>query len=259
MRAATLAGMFAHLRCAVLFALATAACSAPPPAPAPASAPPPVTPAPRTPELVLPAGWAGLAPAEFETALVRWTPAGEVRDPAPALAAELERALAGGGTRALRAALVLARARGPVASELLLAHLEHDARRAASRDVSSESAIVAARAFALGATARASTARLVALSSGARAHPDPRVRVECAASAVLAGDRAARALLAAVWSGGTTFGLGENELAPLQERALGALAQRAGTVPLVSPFAAQRARAEELARIQALLAARAAP
>lgn len=246
--------MIARLRCAVFLALATVACSAPPPAPPPAVAPPQVAPAPRVPELKVSADWAELAPAAFETALENWTPPGETRDPAPALAAELERALAGGGVRALRAAVVLARARGPVASELLLAHLEQRAAGGAG-----ESAIVAARAFALGATTRASTARLVALSSGARAHPDPRVRVECAASAVLAGDRAARALLAAVWSGGTTFGLDENELAPLQERAIGALAQRAGTVSLVSPFAAQRVRAAELARIQKLLAERAAP
>lgn len=234
--------------------LLASACRAPAVVAPPIAAPPaPLAAEPHTAELELPAGWSELAPAEFEAALERWTPPGERRDPAAPLAAELTRALAAGGPRALRAALVLARARGPVASESLLAHLERGGAGPAD-----EAALVAARAFALGATARDSTRRLAALATGARAHVDPAVRVECAASALFGGEPSARALLAAVWIGTAHFGLGEDELAPLQERALAALAEAAGTEPRATPWAPQRVRVDELARIDALLNQRAA-
>jgi hypothetical protein len=141
------------------------------------------------PTTALPADWAASEPLVFE----RWVEETFPEDAPvvlsdPALS-ELGAALGaasepGGGSPAVRAAVVLARSGDPRGPELLLERLE---RRVLGPDRASDAADVVAAA-ALAELGPADTgARLAALAAGDEPHPDLEVRVECAAGALVRG------------------------------------------------------------------------
>ncbi|MCA8981501.1 MAG: hypothetical protein H6831_07525 [Planctomycetes bacterium] len=132
-----------------------------------------------------PAGWNSCSPYGFE-ALAAKVPSGDEaflwkQSALDAFKQALERE----DQTSVRAAVLCARSRDPLAGEVLLARLE--ARRLGPARNSDAGDVVAAAGLA-GWHFRADLAdRLAALSSGAGPHPDLEVRVECAASALRLG------------------------------------------------------------------------
>jgi hypothetical protein len=214
---------------------------------------------PRAPEFEVPAGWEGLTDLAFERALDGWLPPDEKRRLTPAGLAALEHALEPGDATAVRAAVLLARTRDPLAGEVLLARLEKRFAPPAGATERDAADVVAAAAFAQGTSARDPGARLAGLAVGRRPHPDLGVRVECARSALQLGRDQVIPYLLQVLRVGTAAGRAlpgaerVDDLAWAQVRASEALSARAGTPCRFRPEASVREREEEAARLEALL------
>lgn len=138
--------------------------------------------------LELPADWDTRSSVAFERWIESALPAQAVTSLSPAAADELAAALDTPGERAVRAAVVLGRARTPRASQRLLAFLE--TRRVFEARAADAAAVVAARGLRNAADAPQLVPRLDALAVGALAHPDLEVRVECATAALDLGSPA---------------------------------------------------------------------
>jgi len=202
-------------------------------------------------EFGLAPGWETLAAHEFEKLLLGATADGAPRDPDAALQAALERALAAGGAPALRAVLILARARGPRAGERLLALLEAPAAQ-------HDAQLLELAALALGrGTSAQDAARRLGNAAGTRTPHGPAVRVACAASALDLGWEPAVALLLEALERPPAWGLDEARSAALETTAAEALARYAGTRSRYVAWAALAERSAERQRLAALCAARA--
>jgi hypothetical protein len=140
-------------------------------------------PAPRSERFELPEDWASVSALTFEREVAARGEQGGFL-----AAADLEAlrgALGHGDAVAVRAAVLLANSRDPLAERALLERLEE---RAVSPTRHGDAAdVVAAAALAGRALAEGAPERLAALAVGPRPHPDIEVRVECAASALGAG------------------------------------------------------------------------
>lgn len=256
-----------HTALAALLAVLPA-CTSPPPAPPadPVHAPPPAAtsrpPAPgRSPESgppverELPEGWSAVAPVVFEEIVdglaggrFTWTDDG---------LDELARALDRVDETSVRAAVLLAHARGDGPAETLLARLERRGEAAVRAHDAGD--LVAAAALA-GRGRAGAPARLEALAVGPRPHPDLEVRVECARSALASGRdavipflvRVLRALTPAErddppdWERVTTMSWAKH-------RAAEALAARAGVACEFRPDGSWEHQMSEAARLEALL------
>jgi hypothetical protein len=206
-----------------------------------------------------PAGWESQTDLAFERAIDGWLPAGEPRRVSEATLAELGGALSGGDVAAVRAAVMLGRARDPKADEVLLARLEERVSTLPGQSERDAADVVAAAALAAGTRAREAAARLTGLAVGRRPHPSVCVRVECARSAIALGRDESIAGLLAVLREGTTAGrvIGPDEdsddLAWAQVRAAEGLAARAGTTSRFRPEGSVADREAEAARLEGLL------
>lgn len=239
--------------------IAAIAPTEPPRAAAPApSAAPSAAPAPTV-EVF--AEWDRLRRALFEEAVRAWLPGGTRARLGAQTLTELSTALAEGGERAVRAAILLAESHDPAAQEALLACLERRVDREAAADPTGDASdVVAAAAFrAPDPAVRECGARLEALGSGAKPHPDLDVRVECAAAALTLGRTRTIPFLVRVLREGTTTQAARvdwkrgGDVTFAQIRAAEALAQQAGVDGRFRPDGSAAARSAEADRLERLL------
>jgi hypothetical protein len=141
----------------------------------------------------LPHDWSRAHSARFERLLDEHLPLGSSTALAPADLAQLRDGLAAQPAIATRAALWLARAHHPDASEVLLARLEE--RHAGADRAADVGDATGAAALGRAPLARDTLPRLRALAVGDAPHPDLEVRVECALAVLAAGDRSVVPLL----------------------------------------------------------------
>ncbi|MDP6409853.1 MAG: hypothetical protein QGI46_10790 [Planctomycetota bacterium] len=132
---------------------------------------------------MLPTCWASVSALAFEREVSRLAPAGGALERADL--ALLAKVLEAGDGRSVRAAVLLARSRDPLAARALLERLEQRARAPTRHGDAGD--VVAAAALAESELEAGALERLTALAVGPRPHPDIEVRVECAASALSAG------------------------------------------------------------------------
>ncbi len=251
---------------AALSAIALAACATPPPpvaevapAPAPAASAPADEPEPPAVELL--AGWDRSSREDFENAARAWVPDGARARLSAASVTELSSALAAGGERSVRAAILLAKSGDPSAQEALLASLERRVDREAALDPTGDACdVVAAAALrSSDAAVRECGARLEALATSPKPHPDLDVRVECAASALAQGRTRTIPFLLRVLREGTTAQTARvdwkrgADLSFAQTRAADALARHAGVPSQFSPDGSAAARAAEADRLERIL------
>jgi hypothetical protein len=203
----------------------------------------------------LPHDFATAHSARFERLLDEHLPLGTSTELPPAQLEQLARTLAGSPGEATRAALWLARAHHPAASEVLLAHVEE--RRTGPARADDVGAAVAATALGRAPLARDTLPRLRELAVGANPHPDVEVRVECALAVLAAGDRSVVPLLVRVLRIDTPSEAREGPLTDSPttawvrgraDRALTALLGRPYRDRTDAPFAEREAWADELER-----------
>lgn len=198
---------------------------------------------------------------DFEDAARSRFPDGQRTRLTSAALTDLASALAGGGERAVRAAILLARSRDPAALETLLANLERRVDREAQADPTGDACdvIAAAGLCAPDTGVRDCGRRLEALGLGSRPHPDLDVRVECASSALALGRERAIPFLVRVLREGTSAQAARvdwkrgGDVAFAQIRAAEALARRAGVEALYRPDDSLAERAAEAARFERIL------
>lgn len=203
----------------------------------------------------LPRDFATAHSARFERLLDEHLPLGTSTELPPAVLEQLARTLAGPPGEATRAALWLARAHHPAASEVLIAHVEE--RRTGPARADDVGAAVAATALGRAPLARETLPRLRELAVGANPHPDIEVRVECALAVLDAGDRSVVPLLVRVLRIDTPSEAREGPLTDSPttawvrgraDRALTALLGRPYRDRTDAPFAEREAWADELER-----------
>ena len=244
--------------------------AAPPPAdPAPAaSAPPSVAPpphaepqAPPAPSAQdLPGGWASVPLEGFGTLLEQQFPAGEPRTLVPSAFEELASALRGDDALALRALELLARCRDPLAGEILLQRLERRTKPAPEADLGAAIDLTAAAALANFPDARNVGARLEALATSRKPHPDLEVRVECACSALHLGREKLIPFLLQVLKQGTHLASASAAWTPIvdmsfcQGRAAAALSERAERPSRYRPLQSLDERETDIRALEAQLA-----
>jgi hypothetical protein len=257
-------GIWCSSRAALAIALAACASSPPPiaqvaPAPAPPVPSAAVEPEPRTVELF--AEWDHAPREEFEIGARAWLAGGaRVRLHSESVT-ELTSALAQGGERSVRAAILLAKSGDPRAHEVLLVRLEQRLDREADLDPTGDACdVVAAAALrAPDPSVRECGARLEALATSPKPHPDLEVRVECAVSALALGRTRTIAFLLRVLREGTSAQTARvdwkrgGDITFAQTRAADALARYAGVASEFSPHASMAARAAEADRLERIL------
>lgn len=232
---------------------------APTEAPAEAAASAPIA-APQ-PTVEVFAEWDRMRALPFEAAVRAWLPDDARARLSPPSLSELSSALAQGGERAVRAAILLATSRDPAAQEALLSNLERRALHQAGADPTGDACdVVAAAALrAPDPDVRECAARLEALGAGAKPHPDLDVRVECAASALVLGRTRTIPFLLRILREGTSTQAARvdwprgGDLAFAQRRAAEALAERAGVVGSFEPNGSAAARSAEADRLERML------
>lgn len=153
--------------------------------------------------LALPVGWDTLSSAEFEAALAPWNPDGAPGRLDLDALAQLNRALDGEASRAVRAVLLLASSASPEAWEVLLSRLERRIRTSTDAFPAADLAAAAALARARDEFSYARSTRLDELARGRRPHPLFVVRVECAAASLALGREDMTTFLLAVLREGT--------------------------------------------------------
>ncbi len=207
------------------------------------------------------AEWDRVRRAPFEAAARAWLPDGRRARLGAQTLTDLSRALADGGERAVRAAILLAQSHDPAAQEALLASLERRVDREAAADPTGDACDVVA-AVALRSpdpAVRECAARLEALGSGAKPHPDLDVRVECAVAALTLGRTRTIPFLVRILREGTATQAARvdwkrgGDVTFAQACAAAALAERAGVDGQFRPDGSVAARSAEADRLERIL------